>query len=221
MGSSGLARWAPVSGIVFVALWLITFFAVVGDTAESGDSDAQILAYYADDGNRHKEIAAFFLVLAASLFFVWFVAVLRGRLAQAEGRAGGWTMAAFGAGLVAAALWIVADMFFFVTTLAVDDSSKFHLDANTFRLISDAGYMVWFSATTIAATTVGATALLSLKEQIVPKWIAWLSLVVAATMLVAFFFIPFLIFLGWVLVVSIVLIWKGGEPQAAAAAAQA
>jgi hypothetical protein len=43
---------------------------------------------------------------------------------------------------------------------------------------------------------------------VVPKWLAWLGFIVAATMLVAFFFIPFLIFLGWVLVVSAVLIWR-------------
>ena len=41
-----------------------------------------------------------------------------------------------------------------------------------------------------------------------PKWIAWLSFVVALTMLVAFFFIPFLIMCGWILVVSIVLIMR-------------
>jgi hypothetical protein len=30
-----------------------------------------------------------------------------------------------------------------------------------------------------------------------PKWLAWLSFVVALTMLVAFVFVPFLIVLGW------------------------
>jgi hypothetical protein len=45
-----------------------------------------------------------------------------------------------------------------------------------------------------------------------------LSFAVAATMLVAFLFIPILIFLGWVLVVSFFLVWKG-EPAYSAVAA--
>ena len=85
------------------------------------------------------------------------------------------------------------------------------LDPNTYRVVNNMGYAIWISGTAIAALLVLGTALLSLKGEILPKWLAWLSLVVAATMLVSFFFIPFLIFLGWVLVVSLVLIWKPAE----------
>jgi chromate transport protein ChrA len=53
-----------------------------------------------------------------------------------------------------------------------------------------------------------ATALVSARTGLLPKWLTWLSFVVAATLLFAFMFIPILIFLGWVLVVSIVLLWK-------------
>jgi hypothetical protein len=95
MRRSTWARWSPVSGIVLVALWIATL-AVTGNDVSSSDSDGQILAYYADSGHRHKHIAGFFLVLAASLFFVWFLSVLRGRLARAEGGAGALTAAAFG-----------------------------------------------------------------------------------------------------------------------------
>src|SRR5437016_1378245 len=93
------ARWSPMSGIAFVALWIATLI-VTGNDVSSSDSDSKILAYYADSGHRHKHIIGFALVLAASLFFVWFLSVLRGRLARAEGGAGGLTTAAFGAGLV-------------------------------------------------------------------------------------------------------------------------
>jgi hypothetical protein len=52
------------------------------------------------------------------------------------------------------------------------------------------------------------TALVSLRTGLLPKWLTWLSFLVALTMVVSFVFLPFLIFLGWMLVVSIVLIWK-------------
>ena len=214
---TGLARWAPLSGIVFVALW-IALFVVAKDP---GDTDAEITAYFADDGNRTRQVATFFLVLGAGLFFIWFLTVLRGRLARAEGRPGPLTALAFGAGLVALGLWIVADVFFAAVAFAIDftENDLYTLEANTFRLLDNMGYALWFSGTTIASLVVIGTSILSVKTGFLPKWLGWLGFVVAATMLVAFFFIPFLIWLGWVLVVSVVLIWKPSAtapPEAAA-----
>ena len=209
------ARWAPLSGVVYVALWIAAFM-VAGD--EEKDSDSEILAWYGDSGNRNKGIVSIFLILAASLFFVWFVAVLRGRLARSEGGAGTHTAVAFGAGLVAAGLWMVAGVFFMAISFSAGDDD-FVLDPNTYRVINNMGYVIWISGTAIAALLVFATALSSLKGQIVPKWIGWLSFVVGATMLVSVFFVPFLIWLGWMLVVSIVLIWKPAGSAATGATA--
>src|SRR5262249_31465144 len=85
------------------------------------------------------------------------------------------------------------------------------LAAQTYRLVNDMGYALWFGRATIAIVTVVATAVLALRTGLLPKWLALLSFVVAATLLVAFMFFPILIFLGWALVVSGVLAW-GGAP---------
>jgi hypothetical protein len=58
---------------------------------------------------------------------------------------------------------------------------------------------------------------LSLRSGLLPKWVAWLSSPVALTLLVAFFFIPFLILLGWILVVSLALILRQQAPGPIAA----
>jgi hypothetical protein len=216
MTRSGFARWAPLSGTIFVALSVVGLLFLTN--VNTSDADQKILAQYAKSSNRHHDFIAFFLFLAATLFFVWFLAVLRGRLAQAEGGAGGLTTAAFGAGLVSAAMWMVSYAAFVVPSASIADTSKFRLDPNTYRIINNFGYGVWFSATTISAVTVVATSILALRTGLLPRWIAWLSFVVAATMLVAFFFVPFLIFLGWTLVVSLVLIWRSGKGVPAAEA---
>ena len=207
------ARWAPLGGVMFVVLWVISavFWGNIGD------SDADIRSWYMDSGNRHKQEVSYFLILAASLFFLWFVAVLRGRLAQAEGKPGTRTALAFGAGLVATAIWTIADAFFATVSFAVAESDQFVLDPNTSRVIDNVGYGIWTSGTTIASLVVFAFALASLKGQIVAKWLAWLSILVAVTMLFSVIFVPFLIFLGWVLVVSLWMIWKPGETTAPAA----
>ena len=54
----------------------------------------------------------------------------------------------------------------------------------------------------------------ALRTGLLPKWIAWLSFPVALTMLVAFFFIPFLIMLGWILVVSATFMMRWEAPPA-------
>jgi len=56
------------------------------------------------------------------------------------------------------------------------------LDPNTYRILNDLGYGMWFSGTTVAGVIVLSTALLSLKAGILPKWLTWLSFVVAGTM---------------------------------------
>jgi hypothetical protein len=192
-------------GLAFVGLWIGTLAAIGNDVA-SGDSDAKILAYYAKSGNRDRHTIAFVLSLAATLFFVWFLAKLRERLVRSEGGAGTLTALAYGAGIAAAALWTVGNAFFASVALTRGDTSKFQLDPNTYRILSDTGYAIWFSGTTVAALTVAATAVLSLRSGLLPRWIAWLSFPVALTMLVSFFFIPFLILLGWLIVVSLTLI---------------
>jgi hypothetical protein len=212
-------RWSPATGIAFVALWIIAF-AITSGSPDSGASDAKIVAYYADSGHRARDITGLFLILAAALLFLCFLSSLRSRLAQAEGRAGPFTAAAFGSGLVSTALWFAAVVVFTSPSFARSDTSKFQLDPDTFRLLNDLGYSLWFGGTTIAAVLVVTTAVLSRRTGLLPKWLTWLSFAAAATLLVAFLFVPILIFLGWVLLVSLVLVWKSrSEPAAPAVAA--
>jgi hypothetical protein len=210
-----LARWAPISGILYVVLWAAVIFLLDSDP---GDSDTDIVSWYADSGNRDRQVIAFFLVLAAGLLFLWFLSVLRGRLAQAEGTASTRTALAFGAGLVAVTLWTIAMAVWMSISFAVDDSDEFVVDPNTERLFSNFGYALWFGGTTIALLVVLCVALVGLRGELIPRWLAWVSVLVAVTMLASFAFIPFLIWLGWVLVVSFLwLFWKPAAEAPAAA----
>lgn len=204
-----LARWAPISGVLYVILWVVVIFALEGET---GDSDADIVSWYADSGNRDQQLVSFFLVLAASLCFVWFLSVLRGRLAETEGAAGTKTALAFGAGLVAVTLWTIASAVWMAISFTVGDSDEFVVDPNMDRLLGNLGYALWFGGTTIALLVVLCTGLVGLKSGVIPRWLAWVSFLVAVLMLASFVFVPFLIWLGWVLVVS--LIWLFARPEA-------
>ena len=128
------------------------------------------------------------------------------------------TALAFGAGLVAVTLWTIAMAVWMSVSFAVDDSDDFVVDPNTERLFSNFGYALWFGGTTIALLVVLCAALVGLRGELIPRWLAWVSILVAITMLASFAFIPFLIWLGWVLVVSLVwLFWKPAADTAPAA----
>jgi hypothetical protein len=215
-GWSRWARWSPLSGIVFAALWVITII-VVGDGA--GDTDQEILSYYADDGNRNKEITGFFLILAAGLFYLWFLATLRSRLRPPEGEPGTGSALAFASGVVSAALLFVAAIFFSAPAFATSQDD-FTLDPNTYRLISDMGYGLFVTGLTPAIVLVLATSYVVLRTRVFPVWVGWTGFPVALLLVFAFAFIPFFVFLGWVALLCILMTWwpaGAGRPATAPA----
>ncbi len=201
---SRLGRWAPLSGIVFVALWIGAFAVALVD--ERGDSDAEIVAYYADEGNRGQDQTLFFLVVLASLVFLAFLAVLRSRLVRAEGRAGTLTTVTFGAGIAAATLWIVAAVFWMAISYTASETKEFRVDPDTERLVSEMGYLFFVTGIYATIPVVLGTSLIALRTRVLPRWLGWLGLLVAGSLLAALGVFPFFFFLGWVLLVSIVLL---------------
>jgi hypothetical protein len=71
---------AALAGLAFVVLYVAAFALGI----EAGDSDREILAYYASSGHRAKEIVAFFLIAGAALALIVF-----SRPAVARRRSGG------------------------------------------------------------------------------------------------------------------------------------
>jgi len=213
MRTSGLARWAPLSGALFVALWVAAYL-VLGSTVESNNSDAEILAYFGDKSQRDREFLTMVLLLMASLPFIVFISVLRARLDDGESGAGVWTTAAFAAGIVSTALWAVAAALYVVPSLNKGGNREFKLDLDTFHAFTGAGYLVWVSAGTIMSVPVLATSVLGIRAGVIPKWLSWLGFAVALLLLAAFLVIPVILLLAWILTVSIALVWRRGTSEA-------
>lgn len=218
MRTTGFGRWAALSGALFVALWVAAFL-ILGDTVESANSDAEILAYFGDKGQRDREFITLVLLLAASLPFIVFISVLRSRLEYGEGGAGVWTMAAYGAGLVSTALWAVAATLYVVPSLDTDGNGGFQLDLDTFNAFTGAGYLAWTSAGTIMSIVVLATSVLGIRAGVIPKWVCWLGFAVALSLLAAFLVIPVIFLLAWLFTVSIALVWHRDTSEAPTATA--
>ena len=214
--TSGFARWAALSGALFVTLWVAAYL-ILGGTVESGDSEAVISAYFADKGQRDREFITLVLLIAASLPFIVFISVLRSRLQHGEGGEGVWTMAAYGAGLVSTALWAMAAALYVVPSMNTGGNGEFKFDLDTFNTFTGAGYIVWSSAGMIMSVLVLATSVLGIRAGVIPRWLSWLGFAVALSLLAAFLVIPVIFLLAWLLMVSIALVWRKDISEAPAA----
>jgi hypothetical protein len=203
-------RWSAVAGVLFVALFAIA----LGLSGNTGDNPSEVQAWYAEDGNRTRQIVAFFLFVGAALAFLSFLGTLRDMLMRAEGGPGTLSALVFGPGVTFATL-LVAGNAFFTAPVALADDSDFTLDPNTAQTFDNAGYITIVGGTMIASILVLSASTAALRTGVLPAWLGWVGLVVAVAMLFSIFLVPILVFLAWVLVVSLVMVvsaWRVRGP---------
>lgn len=193
-------RWAGVAGIAFVLLYVIGF-AVGG---EPPDTDAELIARYADSGERAKEFTAFFLIAAAALAFVLFASGARSLLARHEAPPRMLAALGWAGGVACGALVLVGNAVSRATAAAADDD-LFTLDPDTQRIFESAGFLLFVSAAFAAILVVVSVSLGALRYGFLPRWLGWTGIVVAFLLPSAFAFVGFLILLAWVLAVGITL----------------
>jgi uncharacterized membrane protein YciS (DUF1049 family) len=80
MGRISWERLAALAGVVFIVFYVAAF--VLG--IEVGNSDREILDYYASSSHRAKELIAFFLIAGAALALIVFAAALRSLIRRPE-----------------------------------------------------------------------------------------------------------------------------------------
>jgi hypothetical protein len=199
-------RWDSLTGIAFAALFVVGT-ALYGSAPGTGESDAEIRSFYADHGNQLKLQIAYLILTAAAVTFVWFLGVLYRRLRLTEGEAG-WLSAIIlvsGAAFVTLALvgFAAGDM----AAATSDHTNRFELDPDIARLLYDVSYALTFeTALPLAAPMVLAASLIAFRSSILPRWLGWFGLVVAAACVVGFLGVPMALFLIWIVAVAIVLL---------------
>src|SRR5213596_2980009 len=190
-------RLVALAGFAFVVLYVVAFSLGI----EVGDSDREILAYYASSGHRAKEIVAFFLIAGAALALVVFASALRSLIARAEQERGMLAALAWAGGIACAILVLAGNAVSRATAYtALDD--KFRLDPNTRRLFEDTGFLLFASAALAAILLVVAVSLAALRYGILPRWLGWSGLPAAALLTLGIVFVGFLVFAAWILTAS-------------------
>jgi hypothetical protein len=158
-------------------------------------------------GRRQPDQAArsLFLYIASAIAFLSFLGTLRDMLVRAEGGPGTLSALVFGPGVAFTALYVAA-VSLFAAPAALANDSDFKLDPNTAEMFSNAGYLTLVAGVMLASIVVLSASTAALRTGVLPAWLSWVGLVVAVTMLFAVFFIPMLIFVAWILVVSLIMI---------------
>ena len=214
MGQGHLARWSPVSGVVFVVLYVIAG-VIFSDAPAPSASDDAILSYYAESGYQRKFAIAFLLTTIAAPFFLWFLGSLAARLRQAEGEPGWFSrIALVSGGAFVAVAFVGTALSQFVPDAVNNDPDQFGLDPDIARLLTNAAYTLNSElAVPLAAPLVLATSLVFLRTGLLPRWVGWAGLAVTLVSFVGFLVGPTFL-LVWILVVAVYLVRRA--PRASA-----
>ena len=175
-------RFAPLSGVVAVVLWVTAIVVMESGSVPVEDATAaDVLRHFTEDSGS--------ILIGATLFgfgcmaFLWFLGSVRVRLLAAEGPVGRLTAIAFGGGL-AAAIGLLATMTPQVgAAIAVEDGSA--------ALSPEGAQAMWYSgdgffllSELFCAVFFFALALTSLRHGAFPKWVAWIAVVLGVVMLI-------------------------------------
>jgi hypothetical protein len=187
-------------GIVFVVLFVVGFGVFSTPSSNNASHTAQWQHWWADSGHRTQAIIGTYLMVLGLLAFVAFLWALRSRLGDGGGLAKSFGMLFTGVALVGVMVraTIPGAKVFGSTPVPGSDFA---------RLFDQIGFAVLLVAGALAAGLFVIVASHSARQGgALPGWLTIAGYIVGVLQIIAAFFIPFLLFLLWVLIVSIVLI---------------
>jgi hypothetical protein len=199
-------RWLPLTGVVAVVLWVIGVFVFENASPGRDASAEEILAYFDDDAG--KIFTGAFLFALGTVFFVWFLGILRAAFLASEGQPGRLTAVAFAGGVGKAVfdMGVIGGMS--AGAIAVDEADPLTPGAAQALFYIDDAFFI--GAEFMAFVFMAAAGALILTRRALPVWLGWLALLIALGLLIVPIGWVFLLF-GvplWVLLASVLLFMR-------------
>jgi hypothetical protein len=189
-----LVRLSALSGLVFVACFA---GAAVLYGSGAGSHRAEISAYYADHGDRLRQISGYAVLLAGCVFLLVYI----GRLCRVA-RVGN---AVLGSGIVAAGLLAVANALWAASAFTVETEPAYRIDPRTHLLFEDAGFLTLVSAAALTIPFVVAASVRAVRNSGFPRWFVPLGSLAALELATPYWYFPLAFFLVWVACGSVLL----------------
>ena len=193
-----------------------TFF--VAYPVPDADAPAQeITDYLADSGIHTRNIIGLYMWVLGALSFLLFVTRLRSVLRGAQG--GILPNVVFGAGVIYSALMMASGVTFAAVAYAVGLRDAPLSNPDLVRVLPQMAWMILLLGAGFAGILlVLATCIVSFQTGVLPRWLAWLGIVVAIVLLFDVIYVNIVPLLVWVLAASIVLLMRREETATATAA---
>jgi len=209
-----LQRFGAVSGII--AVLLMGVLIIVGTPAFEGTFDFQSTAQqFGASIDKYRQTLGLvnFLVGLIGIFLLWFVGSLRSLLRRAEGGPDLLSTAAYTAG----ALWAFGWLLFALMHSSAIELAGYYQNPEGAMIVFPLAFHMLFSPIMLLlpAVILGATALVISRTRVLPRWLGWVSGILAllnilASALGSIFGAPAILlailFPLWIVATSILLI---------------
>jgi hypothetical protein len=211
MNRSTLERLAPLTGVAFVALFIVSFI-LGGDPPGTDDPAEEIATYWQD--NEAELIWSSALVIWGSVLAVWFGASVRTALRRVEGEPGrlsalafaGWVIFAIGSCAFAGFGFAAADVAD-EDAVSAEVVQTLSILAEDFFPIAVLGIAVAMIATAVAILRFGGP---------LPRWLGYLALLIGVAAVTPLGFFSFIAIGIWALIASVLLYQQGARGDVAA-----
>jgi hypothetical protein len=198
-------RLAPWSGVLFVVLLVVAFIPLGGDTPELDDSASKITSFYAD--HQGSQIATGVVVMLATLFLAIFAVTLRDYLRRGNAEADFWPTLALVGGVVAVAGLLVAVGVHF----ALIDGGDKHISPDAMVALNAIDNDNFFAfAFPLGIMLLGAAGAILKDGAALPKWMAWVAIVLLVIFFTPAGFAAFGLTGIWIIVASILMSQRSG-----------
>ena len=216
--SAGLARWAPLGGILYVVLFVIGVIVMFDGEPGSDASPAKVIAYYSKSSHRDKIAIAWIIAGLGVFFFLWFLSSLRQAVRRLEGEDGFLTgLTTIGGAIYATLAFAALAVNMGIRTMS-DDTYHHQVYPGIIHAADDAGWVIHASGGAGLGAMIIAASLAGLRAGAIPRWAGWLSVVVGIISLFLIVFFPWFVVAIWILIVSIGMFIRAGRASAAAPA---
>jgi hypothetical protein len=206
MQLDGFRRFLPYTGLI-CAVSLIAYMVIGGSTPTDTSSTAKFLDYYGPDNNSAGFFANFIFANLFAVFALFFVTEIRATLRSGEAGESIYSALAFAGGIAMAIAMSVAGM---ITVAAFSAGDKGY-EAATLALgmLSAYSFLPWMISGAALFIAVGIG---GLKTATLPKWIAWLSVVMGVLCFTPGGIAVFVIQPIWFVSMAVVLIRRQSAP---------
>jgi hypothetical protein len=210
----GSGRWrlrlasveaAAIAGIVCAAGWSIGLRGLLAAPAVDA-TDAQIAGYYADPAAGRNALVLLQVIVVATIAFLWFVGVVRGRLGDHEPKLFGTVF--FGGGVLMAGVLFAGTAALAAPAVLVEAGGKNPDPGAASMSRALAVTLLSVFAPRVATLVMFSTAALGRATGALPRWLVWVSYLVGVGEFVNVTIArpTIYVFPAWIALVSVVLL---------------